>query len=121
MLKSHQKKCPRRAEERLFTTAALLCTLVFSACDRSDRQPGQQGSYQISDRSLDPGNPVPTNEKSLKLIADDPDLRRRSFHALMEDAHKQCNFVTEAVLKAGFEGTDIWRVTCADTHDWLVT
>ncbi len=40
---------------------------------------------------------------------------------MLSGAGKPCALVTEAVLRDGFEGTDIWRVTCSDSGDWLVT
>lgn len=116
-----QEECRKNSRVPLQRTAALLLIVQFSACDRADHQASQSDPYQVSDSSHDPGNPVPTNDRSMELIGKDPEFRRLAVRQLMDDGRKQCNIVTQAVLKAGFEGTDVWRVTCADTHDWLMT
>jgi hypothetical protein len=33
----------------------------------------------------------------------------------------ECETVTGAVLKAGYAGMDVWRVSCADSGDWLLS
>ena len=119
------RSCLRNSRESTraipWGSTALLLLMGLCACGRSDRQPSSPDPYVPSDSSHDPGNPSPTNDRSMNLMDDDPELRRLRFKGLMDDAKKKCDVVTEAVLKGGFEGMDVWRVTCGDTRDWLVT
>lgn len=91
--------------------------LLMSSCGS---QPSDQPRrVVVSDRSHDAGA-VPTNGASWALF-DDPAKRRASLQAFLVSSGEQCNLVTEALLKGGFEGTDLWRVSCADSGDWLIT
>src|SRR5205823_6399821 len=84
--------------------------LLLIGCDRESRLPPRDDPTGISDRSREPGtNPQPTNDKSLYLL-DNPNQRRMTFQSLLNGVGKPCALVTEAVLREGFEGTDIWRV-----------
>ena len=108
---------PKR-KNNLFIAA---CALVVAACDHSDREPGRQDPVGLSDRSTDPGtNPTPTNPISFVFLKD-PDDRRKTLQSQLQSAGKKCGIVTEAILKGGFDGTDVWRVTCNDSGEWLVT
>jgi len=101
--------------------AALSLAIMLGSCNRENRYPNRRDPYGLSDSSRDPGNPLATNDQSMKLLDDDPELRRLTFHTLLVSDKKPCSYVTEAVLKGGAGGTDVWRATCADSGDWLVT
>lgn len=91
--------------------------LLASSCGS---QPSDQSRrVVVSDRSHETGA-VPTNGASWALFGD-PAKRRASLQAALVSSGEQCSLVTEALLKGGFEGTDLWRVSCADSGDWLVT
>lgn len=98
--------------------SALAAALSVLSCDAqpNDSQP----TIATSDRSHDPGA-EPTNLLSFELLSKAPTVRRAAFQKTLGSLEKQCQLVTEAVLKGGFEGTDLWRVSCADSGDWLVT
>lgn len=65
---------------------------------------------------------MPTADLSFEMLGQpDPAARRAAFQQLLQMLNKRCSAVTEAVLKGGFEGTDLWRVTCVDSGEWLVT
>ena len=96
------------------TLAAALSVL---SCDS---QPNNNSQPTISDRSRDPGA-EPTNLLSFELLSKDSATRRAAFEKTLGSLEKRCQLVTEAVLKGGFDETDLWRVRCADSGDWLVT
>jgi hypothetical protein len=72
-----------------------------------------------SDRSADPGA-VPTSESSFEMLRVDPPARRADFQRMLNQLGKRCGSVTEAILKGGFEGTDFWKIDCADSGEWLL-
>jgi hypothetical protein len=73
----------------------------------------------VSYASHDPGSdPIPTNDDSYQLMALDPLTRLTTTRALVVQAGQRCSAVTKAVLEGGLDGTDEWRVTCADTGEW---
>src|SRR5256885_12325569 len=95
--------------------------LLLIGCDRESRLPPRDDPSGVSDRSREPGtNPQPTTDASLHLL-EDPNDRRMTFHSILSGTGKPCALVTEAVLLDGFEGTDVWRVTCSDSGNWRVT
>ena len=105
---------------RVHSAVGILVTaLLVQSCDS---QPASQSqpAIAISDRSRDPGA-EPTNQLSFELLLKDPASRRASFQTTLVSLEKQCQLVTEAVLKGGFESTDLWRVSCTDSGDWLLT
>src|SRR5580765_2531893 len=91
--------------------AATAALLVLS-CD-SQRNNDSQPTIVISDRSRDPGA-EPTNLLSFELFSKEPAARRDAFQKTLGSLGKRCQLVTEAVLKGGFDGTDLWRVSCTD-------
>ena len=103
-----------------YRSAVSILTMAFSVLS-CDSQPNSKANpvIVVSDRSRDPGA-QPTNQLSFELLSLDPATRRAAFQELAT-LEKQCELVTEAVLKGGFEGIDLWRVSCADSGDWLVT
>lgn len=101
----------------LLVAHALLAAAALGGCRRST--PEYRPS--VSDRAQDPGA-VPTADLSFEMLGQpDPAARRVAFRQLLQTLKQRCSAVTEAVLKGGFEGTDLWRVTCVDSGEWLVT
>jgi hypothetical protein len=80
------------------------------------------GPYAAAiDAEQDPGSHVvPTNDMSRRLLASEPAARRAWFQSAITEAGRKCGFVRTAVLKAGDNGIDLWRVGCAE-EAWLVT
>lgn len=90
-----------------------------SNCGGERNSPAEQ--QIISYASREPGSPaMPTNETSFQLLAADGPDRLANFQKLIVESGKPCDFVTSAVLKAGLEGTDEWRVKCANSGAWAV-
>lgn len=99
----------------------LITTSLATACQ--ERQHAQANNlYPVAlDATQDPGQHVAaTNDLSLQLAGSDPAGRRAWFQILISGSKHQCNQVTSAVLKAGDNGLDLWRVGC-DGRGWLVT
>ena len=106
----------RTASLCIFTAlAAALCT----ACGRSD----QTSEAPQVDRyaAQEPGSlATPTADASFQLIDADGPTRFAELRALIVAEHKQCASVTQAILLGGLQGTDEWRVKCADSGPWAV-
>ncbi len=82
---------------------------------------GNANEPPVSYASREPGSvAAPTNEISFQLLRLDGPTRLASFRANIIQSGKQCNFVTNAVIMGGIDGTDMWRVKCADSGDWAV-
>lgn len=47
--------------------------------------------------------------------------RLATFRKYMIASGEQCDLMTEAVLKGGYQGVDMWRVSCSDSGDWMVS
>jgi|SRR5437868_11299790 len=102
-------------------TIQLVFVLFTFSCHEPQQDDSPPQQPVISDASHDPGSlVVPTNEFSLELIGSDPSARRDWFRSTIVAAGNQCGFVTSAILKAGDDGIDLWRVGCSDGA-WLVT
>jgi hypothetical protein len=104
----------------LASIAAGAGVAVFLAgCSRGDHRSADELAVSYAPR--EPGSGVtPTHEISFALIAADGPTRHANFQRLITDSSKPCKFVTSAVLKGGLDGTDEWRVTCADAGRWAV-
>lgn len=75
----------------------------------------------MSYATREPGSTVqPTHEASFQLIALDGPVRLASLQELIKGAGKPCNTAIKGVLKNGLDGTDEWRVTCADGGNWSI-
>ena len=71
--------------------------------------------------SREPGSDVaPTNDASFQLLGADGPTRFASLQALIVQTGKACSTVRRAILEGGLEGTDEWRVDCADSGRWQV-
>lgn len=65
---------------------------------------------------------MPTADRSFEMLGQpDPAARRAAFQQLLLALDKPCGAITEAVLKGGLEGTDLWRADCSDSGEWLIT
>jgi len=48
-------------------------------------------------------------------------LRLATFRKYMLASDEKCDLVTEAVLRGGYQGMDMWRVACPDTGEWMIS
>jgi hypothetical protein len=72
------------------------------------------------DADQDPGAHVAaTNDLSSQVLDMDPAPRRAWFQTAITQAGHECRLVTSAVIKAGLDGKDLWRVGCY-SGAWLV-
>jgi len=101
------------------------CNLVMTAlvalstvgCGRQKSDDSEQ--RQVSYYPREPGSVAsPTHETSFQLMAADGPTRLASIQAMIVQAGKPCDRVTRAVFKGGLDGTDQWRIRCADSGDW---
>ena len=103
----------------LVGTVALVGMAGLNSCGGEDQ--GTAGRPAVSYASRAPGSDaMPTNETSFRLIAADGPTRLESLRALVIQSGNACNVVSSGILTAGLDGTDEWRVTCADTGAWSV-
>jgi hypothetical protein len=97
---------------------AAMIALSSGGCEDKQRSVVQQS---VSYSSRDPGSSAtPTHETSFWLLGVDGPSRLASLQALIVRSGKPCVVVTRAVLKGGLDGTDEWRVNCADSGDWAI-
>lgn len=114
-------RCVIRIRSSSIRTSQLVLLLFTFSCHEPPENDSSARRVVISDASRDPGSlVVPTNEFSLALIGSDPSSRREWFRSTVITAGNQCTLVTSAILKAGDDGIDLWRVGCSDAA-WLVT
>jgi hypothetical protein len=100
--------------------AIILSLGSFAGCNKRSTEP--HPGAEPSDTSIDSGSHnFPTNPTSADLFIATPETRRSKFEYGLRHANRHCSAVLEAVFKGGFEGTDFWRVKCADSGLWLVT
>lgn len=91
--------------------------LGLAACGTQRHQ--ASASENTSYDSRDPGSVAsPTNDESFQLMEADGPSRFAALQALIAGAGKRCSAVTKGVLEGGMDGTDEWRVNCADGGVW---
>jgi hypothetical protein len=119
-LKQHNGK--RLCMRRFSITGPLSVVLILSvAACRWQSKRNEPIKNEVSDRATDPGTIlIPTAEKSFVLLGD-PARRRAFFQNALMTAGERCKLVQEAIFKGGLDGSDLWRVSCTDSGDWLVT
>lgn len=104
----------------LVLAVAATAALCLGGCGNKDQNaaaPSKADSYT----SREPGSDVaPTNDASFQLLGADGPTRFASLQALILQNGKACSAVRRAVLEGGLEGTDEWRVDCADSGRWQV-
>jgi hypothetical protein len=98
-------------------SGAALAVLAVASCG-----PGQHNAptnQSLSYDSREPGSDAsPTNDESFQLLSADGPARFATLQTLIVQAGKHCASVTKGVLEGGLDGTDEWRVNCADTGAW---
>jgi hypothetical protein len=101
--------------------AILVLGLTAVGCREQNAYRTENSYAQPLDAVQDPGAHVQaTSELSTQMLELSPADRRASFHYYLRSNGKNCNIVLSTVLKAGDNGTDLWRVGCADGA-WLIT
>lgn len=109
------------AREPSFALAvAAAAALFLGACGSKDQKAAARWKVDPY-ASREPGSDVaPTNDASFQLLGADGPTRFASLQALIVQNGKACGAVRRAVLEGGLEGTDEWRVDCADSGRWQV-
>jgi hypothetical protein len=98
----------------------LLLALLISGCD--DGKERAANGPAISYAIRDPGSTaLPSTPTSARLIGVDGPQRLGEIWQQLQNMNIQCEVVTGAVLKGGYGGMDVWRVSCADSGDWLLS
>lgn len=99
--------------------AAVLPGITLIGCDENREEATQQQSISYATR--EPGSTTtPTNETSFALISAGGLQRLARLQSMIIEEGNQCNFVTNGIFKNGFDGTDKWLVTCADSGNWTI-
>jgi hypothetical protein len=94
--------------------------LPIASCNEG-QQPESSGPA-ISYSVRDPGSTaVPSNPTSGQLIGMAGPGRLDNVGQRLRNLNIECAIVTGAVLKAGYGGLDVWRVSCSDSGDWLLS
>lgn len=108
---------------RMGPLAAIATVTIASLCaagcggGRHDKAPPQADNYAAQE----PGaNVTPTSDASFQLMGEDGPSRFEQLQQLIAARENQCSSVTKAVILGGLEGTDEWRVSCADSGTWLI-
>ena len=101
---------------------------ILGACDAPPAADGNAMIAQKPDEptfshaKLDPGSKArPSNKYSRELFEMNDHVRQAMFRKFMLASGEQCDLVTEAVLRGGHKGMDMWRVACTDSGEWMVS
>jgi hypothetical protein len=106
-----------RTSSLLSAPAVAIALLCIGSCGRHDPAPKQTISYA----SVEPGSDAtPTSDASFQLMQADPMTRLASLGDLVVHAGNRCSTVTKGLLEGGLDGTDEWRVECADSGTWQI-
>lgn len=98
--------------------AVAIAAAGAGACGSGAKEPSQQAPDYATH---EPGSDVaPTSDASFQLLAADGPTRFAALQQLIVQAHHACSAVTKGVLTGGLDGTDEWRVDCADSGPWQV-
>jgi hypothetical protein len=110
---------------RASQTVALIAGAAWlTACDGPDGSNDTAASAEpaVSYARLDPGSTAkPSNKYSRQLFEMNDQLRLATFRKFMAESGEQCDLATGAVLKGGYRGTDMWRVSCSNSGEWMVS
>ena len=98
--------------------AMTICAALWLISCSRDSHETELNAF-VAEQSAEIGA-FPTVTTSFELMGHDPQLRRSYFEELLSSHRKECLSVTKAILKGGFEGTDLWEVTCK-SGSWLIT
>lgn len=95
----------------------MLAAFCVIGCNERPDATSNATTYQPNEaRTVSP----PTNDASYKLLEQDPDIRMAALQALIIDSGHACSAVVKSKFEGGLDGSDEWRVDCADTGPWAV-
>lgn len=101
--------------------AAVLLAGCGQAPDSNDGTPAP-AEPAVSYARLDPGsNARPSNSYSRRLFEMNDQVRLATFRKYMVESGERCDLVTEAVLRGGHQGLDMWRIACSDSGEWMIS
>jgi hypothetical protein len=111
---------PRMLKRPIVAISGALC---LGGCDPQAASNEDSGlAPNVSYARLDPGsNAKPSNKYSRQLFEMDDQVRLATFRNFMSQSDEQCALVTGAVLRGGSHRTDMWRVSCSDSGEWMVS
>jgi len=95
--------------------ALALATLCVDCSGSTPNNQATQSAARQSDSSTSP-----TNDWSFQLLFKDDPTRFAIMQTIFEQSGKRCRAVTQVAFKGGLDGTDEWRVDCADSGKWQV-
>jgi hypothetical protein len=100
----------------------IFATASLASCDNNSPQLVDNGAQpSLSHEPLDPGSyALPSNGVSRRLFEMDGQARLEILREYMNRSGKDCDEVTEAVLRGGYQHVDFWRVACSDSGEWEV-
>jgi hypothetical protein len=105
---------------RQFSFAAV-GILALAGCNAPTNETTAAPAPAISYVRLDPGsNAKPSNRYSEQLFEMGDQVRLAAFRNFMTQSDEQCDLVTSAVLRGNYRGTDLWRVGCSDSGEWMI-
>jgi len=103
----------------LCSVAAVAVVMLCAGCGSRQHNPPPQQQDPYASR--EPGSDVsPTSDSSFQLLGEDGPTRFAEFQSVLVARGKRCGSFTRAVLEGGLDGTDEWRVNCADSGRWQV-
>jgi hypothetical protein len=95
----------------------LLVALCLAGCDEH-----RSGTSSVASGHREETSTVspPTNDASYKLLEQDPDARLAALQAEVVGSGHPCARGVKAEFEGGLDGSDEWRVDCADSGPWAV-
>ena len=108
------------AKEILVNALVVTFALASAACDQptNANESGPTVSYERVDSG---SNAKPSNAYSKQLFDMGDQVRLATFRNYMTQSGERCGLVTSAVLRGGYHHMDMWRVTCSDSGEWMVS
>ena len=107
------------------TTFAVIGALALCGCDvptGPNQAAIENSDLPVSYVRLDPGSKAkPSNRYSRQLFEMNDQVRLATFRKFMTESGEQCDLVTGAVLRGGYNRMDMWRVACTDSGEWMVS
>ncbi len=117
--RKHSHTAPMRLSPLARVAVVVLGNVCLVGCgDEAHSAAEQQPAPDLSAEHR--SNARATNPTSFKLMAANGPKRLATLQAVVTGLGQRCNLVTSGVLTAGLDGTDEWRVTCADSGEWAV-
>jgi hypothetical protein len=101
---------------------AALAATCAAGCDGPPDSNVPAAEPTVSYGRLDPGSKAtPSNKYSRQLFEMNDQVRLATFRKFMVASGETCDLVTDAVLKGSYHHSDMWRVACTDSGEWLVS